>query len=82
MASIYEQMKAAGVAIDNHATDLYVPVNNTTTAILKGYKYRSNVVTFVSQIDGALWYDIPFAYDPEWAAREKTCEAWAAGLKG
>jgi len=34
--------------------------------LIKNYKYRPNVTTFISQIDKALWYDIPFAYQPFW----------------
>lgn len=62
--SIYEQMKATGVEIDHHETDLYVPVTETTKAIVKDYEHKSIVTCFPSQIDGSLWYDIPFAYTP------------------
>jgi hypothetical protein len=70
MPSLYEQMKAAGVEIDHHESDLYVPVNPTTRLIISDYKYKSNVETFRSQIDGTYWYDIPFAYDPAWAGKK------------
>ena len=66
MKSIYEKMVDAGVQIDHHETDLYVPVNDTTRAIVAEYEHRANVTTFRSQIDNALWYDIPFAYLPAW----------------
>lgn len=71
--SIYDQLKAANVELDHHESDLYAPVNDTTRAIVKEYKFRSNVTTFTSQIDHTLWYDIPFAYLPFWekAARRK-----------
>ncbi len=64
--SIYEQMKQAGVQIDHHESDLYVPVNEITRPILETYKYRCNVTTFICNIDKKLWYDIPFAYTPFW----------------
>lgn len=67
--SIYEQMKAAGVEVDHHESDLYVPVNETTKAIVDGYKFKNNVTQFRSQIDGTNWYDIPFAYQPFWDKR-------------
>ena len=63
---IYDQMKAAGVDIASHETDLYVPVNDTTRKIISEYKFRSIVTTFKNQIDGKQWYDIPFAYLPAW----------------
>lgn len=70
--NIYDQMKAAGVQIDSHESDLYVPVNEQTTSILMsniGLKGRLSSMKFVSQIDGKVWYDIPFAYQPWWDAR-------------
>lgn len=67
--SIYSLVIAAGVAVDNHESDLYVPANDTTKAILEGYEFRSKVTTFRSAVDHGLWYDIPFAYDPFWSAR-------------
>jgi hypothetical protein len=68
--SIYRKMLVAGVEIDNHETDLYVPVTDVTTAILNDYHYRSNVKPFRSNIDGTQWYDIPFAYDPAWIRKQ------------
>ena len=64
--TIYEQMKAAGVQIDNHESDLYVPVNAATMQILDGYEHIQNVTTFIAQGTDEKWYDIPFAYDPFW----------------
>lgn len=64
--SIYEQMKAAGVEIDHHESDLYVPANEKTRAIIDGYEYKCSVTMFRSDIDGTPWYDIPFSYDPFW----------------
>ena len=52
MSQIYQQMKAAGVKIDNHESDLYVPVNADTQKLITKYRFRSNVTTFVNQIDG------------------------------
>ena len=62
--SIYERMVEAGVEIEHHNSDLYVPANGTTNAILGGYQLCRNVVKFKSHIDDQWWYDIPFAYDP------------------
>jgi hypothetical protein len=66
--TIYQRLKAAGVPLDNHYSDLYAQVTPVSTAIIKasGSKTASQ---FRSQIDGQLWWDIPFAYDPYWEQR-------------
>jgi hypothetical protein len=64
--SIYTELLEKGVALDHHATDLYAKVTPASRAIVEAYEFRNNVKTFTSQIDGELWYDIPFAYEPEW----------------
>ena len=64
--SIHQQMIDAGQACFNHETDLYVYVNETTTAIVRDYCFRSNVEQFKSSHPddkGAMMYDIPFAFD-------------------
>jgi hypothetical protein len=66
MKPIFEQVKELNIPYDSHATDLYVPVNDATRELIKGYEYRTNVTTFVSQIDKKLWFEIPFAYLPGW----------------
>jgi hypothetical protein len=64
---IYDQMVAAKtVLIDHHESDLYVPVNPESTAIVNGYEFKGNVTTFISNVDKKPWYDIPFAYSPWW----------------
>jgi len=64
--SIYEAMRAGGVEMDNHETDLYVPVTPYTLAVVKGYRFAGNVTTFTHQIRKTQWFDIPFAYLPAW----------------
>ena len=67
--TIYQQMLDLEVEIAHHATDLHVPVDDETTAVLMDYEFKSAVTTFVSQIDGKTWYDIPFAYLPGWGKK-------------
>ena len=69
MRDIWEAVKAKGIQHDNHSTDLYIPVNAETRALVAEYEFKCNVTTFICQIDGKLWYDIPFAYEPEWERR-------------
>jgi hypothetical protein len=68
--SLYEEMEKNGVEIDSHSSDLYVPVNDTTTEILSKYPLECrNSSVFTSEIDGKRWYDIPFGYSPYWKKR-------------
>jgi hypothetical protein len=77
---LYERLKAAKVPLDSHESDLYVKVTPESTAIVAAYRREwadqygrepVAVTTFASQTDnGALWYDIPFAYTPWWEKRK------------
>ena len=68
---IYRAMKNAGVEISSHESDMYCPVNDCTKKIVKAYTYKGNVTVFHNQTDNALWYDVPFAYQPWWNKRIK-----------
>lgn len=69
--SIWEQVETQGIEYGNHASDLYIPVNDQTRALVAAYEFKSNVTMFTSNVDGQLWYDIPFAYLPYWEAKQK-----------
>lgn len=47
---------------DHWHSDLYCKVTPATRKIVHDYEYYCNVDTFIDNIDGELWYDIPFAY--------------------
>lgn len=65
--SLYETLKAAGIEIDHHASDLYVPVTPESKLILAKYPLQNkNASVFKSNTDGVMMFDIPFAYDPAW----------------
>jgi hypothetical protein len=64
--SIYTLLTEAKQEISSWQSDLYVPVNPVTIEIVNNYKFKCNVKTFKSNIDGKLMYDIPFSYDPFW----------------
>ena len=68
LRSIYDACLAAGVPMDSHESDLYIPVNETTTAILR--RFGSTASTFTNQVAGGLWYDVPFAFLPWWEKRQ------------
>ncbi len=65
-SSIYEEMKAAGIEIDHHESDFYAKVTPESERIVAGYRFRSQVNRFISNIDNELWFDIPFAFNPFW----------------
>jgi len=73
--TIYQQMKAAGVPMDNHESDLYVPKNEVTSEIIhkamREGELKSFVDIFMSERDNEWWYDIPFAYQPFWNEKSK-----------
>ena len=64
--SIYKDLKAAGVPLDHHESDLYAKVTPESIEIVDKYAYKSSVRRFTSQIDKESWFDIPFAFDPYW----------------
>lgn len=51
-------MKAAD--FDRHDSDLYIRVTPISRKWYKSYKYKNGVTTFVDNIEGELWYDVPF----------------------
>jgi len=73
--SIYEQMIKNNVPIGSHESDLYAKVTPMSTLILQDYEFRHNVKSFRNNVDGKIWYDVPFAYDPFWdkSPKNKAC---------
>ena len=52
--------------IDHHETDLYLLVNSASSLIVGALDNRALLSTFRSEIDGKLWYELPFCYLPGW----------------
>lgn len=70
--SLYQALKATGLEITNHESDLYIHVTPETTAILDRYPLqKKNSSAFTSPVDKKRTYDIPFAYEPFWEAKLK-----------
>lgn len=63
--TIYTDLIEAGQPTSSHYSDLYTPVNDVTTALLKKHGIRT-AQTFKNQVEGGAWYDIAFAFDPYW----------------
>lgn len=50
--------------IDHHASDLYVRKTPESTEIINRLSNKSLVSTFKDNIDGDIWYELPFCYTP------------------
>jgi hypothetical protein len=68
---IYTQVVAANIPLANHESDLYIPVTDETRALIAAYRFKENVTTFINNLDGKLWYDVPFAFLPYWEAKQR-----------
>ena len=57
--------------IDHHESDLYVKMTPESSKIISksGLIRGHGYTVFRDQITGTLWYDIAFAYTPEWERR-------------
>lgn len=65
--SPYRALKAAGLVIEHHESDLYVRDSDTARRIIKdsGWGYER------FQSEGKPWLDVPFAYSPWWEKKER-----------
>jgi hypothetical protein len=59
--------------IGHYESDLYLKVNSASSIIVSALDNRALLNTFRSNIDGALWYELPFCYIPGW-----TRDPWEA----
>jgi hypothetical protein len=66
----YKNLLLMGCEIDSHESDLYVRATPQALAIVRqsGWSYKP----FYSRIDGQLWLDVPFAYEPFWERRQSS----------
>ena len=71
VACLYEELRAAGVPIDSHESDLYFPATERALTILARHDiHRHNARPFVCITDGGrAWMEVPFAYAPWWEAQ-------------
>lgn len=57
--------------IDHNASDLYIRVTKTSEKLFLRYEYQNQVTTFISNIDGKLWFEFPFCFLPYWEDKDK-----------
>lgn len=65
--SIYTDLLAIGAEVDNHYADLYVKATKQALEVL--VKHGCRFESFRSVVDGAQWFDVPFAFDPYWEGK-------------
>lgn len=66
--SIYETIKALGVPMDSHESDLYC---KATPEAIEATKDCTTRQFFTHQVTGERWIDLPFAYQPWWDKRQQ-----------
>jgi hypothetical protein len=67
-SSVLDALRAAGVAIETHESDVYVPVTPEATRIIAAHGVKG-VTMFRSE--GRNWYDLPFQNTEFFAAKAK-----------
>lgn len=66
--SLYTDLIAAGQPVSNWQSDLYCPVNDVTRALIKKHGLKASA--FNNRVEGGLWFDVPFQFDPFWESRQ------------
>jgi len=70
--SLYQEIVAAKIEHDNHESDLYFIDNDESRKILAKYPQKQeNAKRFKHATTGAMWWDVPFAFEPFWEAKQK-----------
>lgn len=69
---IYAECIAAGIPAHGRYSDLYIPVTEVTREMVARYVAAGGAKpeTFINQVEGGLWYDLPFAYSPYWETKQ------------
>lgn len=67
--SLYTDLVEAKIEIGNWQSDLHVKYCPEAIALIRKHGLRGE--TFQSKIDGSIWVDIPFQYEPYWGKMRK-----------
>lgn len=65
--TLREQLQAAGLQTDTHESDLYVEATRKAREIVLAS--GRTCTTFIDQISGKPWLDVPFANEAFWLNR-------------
>lgn len=77
--TLYDEVVKRGIPHSSHFSDLYLPCTEEVRALLLHYGHdrrgkHATATTFVNQVEGGLWYDVPFAYAPFWRSVARKAE--------
>lgn len=67
--SLFEEVISRGIPYEHHESDLYIPFTKETEKLVRNYNVSAE--RFISQIDGKVWFDIPFVYEPYWEKKQR-----------
>ena len=67
--ALFDDIQKLGIQYDHHESDLYIPITVETVNLVKEYDLYNIVARFKSNIDGKMWFDLPFQYAPYWEKR-------------
>jgi hypothetical protein len=59
MEMIYEQLKKAGVQIEQYPHGIHVPITKESREIIEQYKAKINFDVIYNRNDHQTWYSIP-----------------------
>ena len=63
--SLYSELIEAGIPTSNYYSDLYFPITDRSQHILDRFPTEKSIATtFINQVQGGRWCDVPFAYLP------------------
>jgi len=75
---LYDELKEAGIEIDHHESDLYVPNTPEARRILDRHPIEKKNATLFGEhkvVGGRhvdkIWIDVPFAYAPFWRKKRR-----------
>ena len=75
--NLYQRLKEAGCELDSWQSDLHVKSTPEAREVIAQFEAEGGITNkegFTSQIDGARWIDLPFAYQPWWDAKVGVAE--------
>lgn len=73
--TLYDEIKAAGIPLACHESDLYFRACPESAEILARHPLqKANATRFTNEAEphkGERWVDVPFAYAPFWDRKQK-----------
>jgi len=71
MKTLYSELVAARVPVDHHESDLYFKATPDALDILERYPDERRASRyFVEDMGDGWWIEVPFSFDPFWAAKK------------